>query len=98
MLFFYLVNFLDFLGIRFIRLSLVCFDAVFFKKVVFLLLTCGCGCMSRIHREMLTEKNKGNPMSRSFVECAIALRTKEVRKRKRCYPVKVVARSTIGAA
>jgi hypothetical protein len=65
MLFFYFVNFLDFLGINFIRLSLVGFDAVFFfflKKVVFFLLTCSVGCMSRTHREMLTEKNKGNPM------------------------------------
>lgn len=47
---------------------------------------------------MLMEKIWVNPMSRSFVECVIALKMKEARERKGCYRAKVVVRNTIGTA
>ena len=54
-------------------------------------------CLSRILREMLLETTRVKPIG-AIVEFASVEKMKEVRKLRRCYRAKVVARSTIGTA
>jgi len=54
-------------------------------------------CLSRILREILLERSRVKPIG-AIVEFASVEKMKEVRKLRRCYRAKVVARSTIGTA